>query len=1213
MWRFLFAFLLFASTSLAQIEIEPYISGGGGGLTVGTANTIPKWNAVPDDLVDSLISDDGSDLFVGDDVGFVFGVTNDADLFWDNGNTRFTVDIDNGGSLFVTLDGTANTSLVDISAAIPITAAAETTNVFDLSVTNTNHTGGNVNGINVGAITGDADASEYAIHFSTGWDKNLYADTVLSLQSVQQTEIRVGSNNYLSVSNDSGYIFVIDDRTAQSQVEIWSQLRNNTAMLELKPATQVLMDGSDVERGIFIDLPNGDHTGASNFLYGLDIDGITGDADATEVAINIGAGWDYEIVGTDDIDINPLGGDYKVWISQTYGVGDGSGNAIAWSNPSDAISLTPDTVAGSGRVTFLDTPAAGSGEDLWKHAATMPIMNGSDTIRMHFIDITNANHTGADNFLYGLDIDGITGDADATESAINIGSGWDTLIDLTNAGANHVSAIALADGGYITSTGHLNFMTTHASANMYFRDNLQNIVLSVETNDNAANSIDVVSITRTLPIADGSETMRGLFVDLTNANHTGASNFLYGLDIDGITGDADASEFAIHIGSGWGTAATDGDIWFDTDTARIQMGATGGYDGYLAISSPDAGANVYFSDILNSTYAMLEVGGALRRDGNVIGLEVNSAMTVVMDGSDTYRGAFIDLVNVDHTGASNFLYGLDIDGITGDANATENAINIGDGWDSEINFVGSSPIIQSPTGSYTYLKAGGENTLYYTNIPGVGAGHLTVSTAGIEVGAHMLEIFGTLLAANGSDVTAGINIELTQGNPTGVSNFLYGINIAGITGDADASEYAINIGAGWDKEIYFQDAGYIGSAGAMTIHSSSGNYVQLGDPTYGASFLTSPNLNLTRIKPAANDAISYIDFEQPVAGAGGLLTDLYLAVPIMNGSDTTTLLSLRPTNSDHTGASNFLYGIDIGGITADADATEAAINIGAGWDSSIQVANRIQSAGGVNLDFLPQTSRLRMLDASGNQVIDYQLSGAIGTQYIEITDTVAAMDGSDTIQGIFIDLANADHTGASNFLYGLDIDGITGDADASEYAIHIGDGWDKEIFMEGSAGRIDTLAAAITLNGADNAYYVSVSSDNGNFVTTTADSVLQVAGTLGAMNGSDDFSGIFIDLVNNNHSGESNFLYGIEIDDIVEDPDAFESAVIFGSGFDAHFTLVERGGAYADNPPSGAVAFFLDDNADWSGGGGNDCALVAQDSTGTTTVIATLVLNGVCP
>lgn len=61
MFRFLIAFLLAAPLAFGQVEIEPFVSASGG-FTVGTANTIPKWNATPDDLVDSLLSDDNTNV-----------------------------------------------------------------------------------------------------------------------------------------------------------------------------------------------------------------------------------------------------------------------------------------------------------------------------------------------------------------------------------------------------------------------------------------------------------------------------------------------------------------------------------------------------------------------------------------------------------------------------------------------------------------------------------------------------------------------------------------------------------------------------------------------------------------------------------------------------------------------------------------------------------------------------------------------------------------------------------------------------------------------------------------------------------------------------------------------------------------------------------------------------------------------------------------------
>jgi len=190
----------------------------------------------------------------------------------------------------------ADSTLYDFVVTIPITAAAETTNVMDFSLTNTNHTGGNVNGINVGAITGDADATETAINIGgdhTSWDNVMVwngasafrlTNNSAAISSIQFTHgngyyFQIGSNSYAN-HRFSGQGF------AGASYDIYGLGQG---------VTVGAMNGSDTIRGINIDLTNADHTGVSNLLYGLDIDGITGDAQARETAINIGTGWDVSI------------------------------------------------------------------------------------------------------------------------------------------------------------------------------------------------------------------------------------------------------------------------------------------------------------------------------------------------------------------------------------------------------------------------------------------------------------------------------------------------------------------------------------------------------------------------------------------------------------------------------------------------------------------------------------------------------------------------------------------------------------------------------------------------------------------------------------------------------------------------------------------------------------------------------------------------------
>jgi hypothetical protein len=60
----------------------------------------------------------------------------------------------------------------------------------------------------------------------------------------------------------------------------------------------------------------------------------------------------------------------------------------------------------------------------------------------------------------------------------------------------------------------------------------------------------------------------------------------------------------------------------------------------------------------------------------------------------------------------------------------------------------------------------------------------------------------------------------------------------------------------------------------------------------------------------------------------------------MNGSDTWSFIDITAfTDSNHTGSTNVLNGINIGAITSpDANANHVAVNIGSGWDNPILIA-----------------------------------------------------------------------------------------------------------------------------------------------------------------------------------------------------------------------------------------------------------------------------------
>jgi len=84
-------------------------------------------------------------------------------------------------------------------------------------------------------------------------------------------------------------------------------------------------------------------------------------------------------------------------------------------------------------------------------------MDGSDNYTAIDIGITNANHTGVSNTIQALNVVAITEDADATETAIMIGNGWDVGIDAGNNSIVTTGNItgAIITGSSIVTTGSL--------------------------------------------------------------------------------------------------------------------------------------------------------------------------------------------------------------------------------------------------------------------------------------------------------------------------------------------------------------------------------------------------------------------------------------------------------------------------------------------------------------------------------------------------------------------------------------------------------------------------------------------------------------------------------------------------------------------------------------------------------------------------------------
>jgi hypothetical protein len=254
-----------------------------------------------------------------------------------------------------------------------------------------------------------------------------------------------------------------------------------------------------------------------------------------------------------------------------------------------------------------------------------------------------------------------------------------------------------------------------------------------------------------------------------------------------------------------------------------------------------------------------------------------------------------------------------------------------------------------------------------------------------------------------------------------------------------------------------------------------------------------------------------------------------------------------------------------------------------------------------------------LFTSDGADVINIGPTNAAGTgaDLVMISSVLGIMDGSDTFRAFRIDVENVDHTGGanSNTLIGLDIDGIVGDADALEYALRFGTGWDAHIWDDGTGLDIGSDGARIDFVSPS---FATIFKFDMVMNSGFDQQMMDVNMTIGIMTGSNTVNGILLDFVNADHTSSGNALYGINFDTIVEDDEAYEAPIRFPSGWDAHFIMQSLTSAPAENPPADAVAYITDDNADYSGGGGNDCAFIAIDDAGGITVIALIRTDAGC-
>jgi hypothetical protein len=235
------------------------------------------------------------------------------------------------------------------------------------------------------------------------------------------------------------------------------------------------------------------------------------------------------------------------------------------------------------------------------------------------------------------------------------------------------------------------------------------LVMDWEDTNAAGAGADLVTISSTLgAMDDGADIFRGLNVALTNADHTGG--IVYGIDVQGITGDAQATESAIIVGAGWDVVLSTAKVPGATTPTFNFTDATVGFIGLSAkdwYEIVDLGDEFYWQHDLGPSTIMKLSSDPFNQAASSTVLEIEAAVTA-MDGSDTKSIFVVDVVNPDHTGSSNVLNGILVDGITADGQATERAASIGSGWEVDIYLADSTGLMQT-AGGMVHRIANGNN------------------------------------------------------------------------------------------------------------------------------------------------------------------------------------------------------------------------------------------------------------------------------------------------------------------------------------------------------------------------------------------------------------------------------------------------------------------------------------------------------------------------
>ncbi len=712
---------------------------------------------------------------------------------------------------------------------------------------------------------------------------------------------------------------------------------------------------------------------------------------------------------------------------------------------------------GSGTFALLDVTQIFTGENTFQGnlnfgdaAADTITVTGSFDSSLNFLDAA----TGTAYAITGSDAS-TNGNAGGALSVI-AGSGL-----TTGAGGN----LVLASGDSPSGTdGYLSFLTGGASGTERFRIQADGTFLFEKGSNDLTLSVTApsgASRIATIPALSADDTFVFTTLQQSLSNKTLVSPTLSGnTTVDLATNDltlafADQTSGAYTLtfpvitdnrtvctteGNCFGSGGGGVSYTSQTTNALTKFSSTAGE--ITSSNLLDDGTNLYTTKTITNSGTMFDFNLTLGADADA---DIVSALNIDVTSANT--------------GDADELYGININNLASvDATVIESAIRIGEDWQNIFEIEGSTDdandlyiIAEDPTADRTYTipyeGSDAEFCLSTGNCAGVGGTGDVVGPASST--DHAIARF---------DLTTGKLIQNSSVTIDDSGNLSTGGTLTAAT---TGSLNGLNVNSG--------------ALGAVTgFTQTSGVFSSTLSTTNSATFSSSTaNTDTIAIKPQTTSA---------AASFTGTLTSLDLTGSdktwsLPNTTGTIALTSDIPTSDNY---QNWVLQADAGsnqnvttgyivdfsgsnGITTTAGANSLAI---AGVDATTStkgVASFNDSyftvtSGDVTIDDI----YLRNNGDEGTGAYTFSLVNGAGASANSVTlsGTLGAFDNSDTFRGLYLNYANANHTGSTNAFYGIDIAGITADAEATENALNIGAGWDNGIY----SGSNITLAANTLLD-----------------------------------------------------------------------------------------------------------------------------------------------------